>query len=256
MTVKIVIFKQDKPVDQVLLKSDSTTIGRKSDCDISIKDPAVSGQHARIEKTSKGYVIEDLNSTNGVHVAGHRIDRHELKNGDVVMIGEHKLKFIMADKKVAASSRTDAARTGASRTGASRTSASRTAVHPEGKGSGREARAGTKAVAAPGKQKEPPEAGKAARPVDLDKGYLIVRSGAGAGDRIELSDSLTTVGEPGIQVAAVSRRPQGHFIIHVDGGKDKNRVPLVNGEPTGFKSRRLEPGDLIEVARIEMEYCV
>ena len=66
---------------------------------------------------------------------------------------------------------------------------------------------------------------------------------------------MTTVGEPGIQVAAVSKRPQGHFIIHVDGGKEKDKVPLVNGEPTGFKSRKLEPGDVIEVADIQMEYC-
>ena len=47
---------------------------------------------------------------------------------------------------------------------------------------------------------------------------------------------------------------QGHFIIHVDGGKGK--VPLVNGEPTGFKARKLEHDDEIEVAGILMEYTV
>jgi ribosome-associated protein YbcJ (S4-like RNA binding protein) len=42
----------------------------------------------------------------------------------------------------------------------------------------------------------------------------------------------------------------------VDGGKDKDKVPMVNGEPTGFKSRKLIDGDEIEVAGIEMEYRV
>jgi hypothetical protein len=65
---------------------------------------------------------------------------------------------------------------------------------------------------------------------------------------------MTTIGVPGIQVAAVSRRPQGHFIIHVDGGKEKARVPLVNGEPIGFKSHKLEDKDKIEVADTKMEY--
>ncbi|MBD3649164.1 MAG: FHA domain-containing protein, partial [Pseudomonadales bacterium] len=93
------------------------------------------------------------------------------------------------------------------------------------------------------------------RPTSTGTGAsLKILSGKEAGTRITLNEALTTIGEPGIQVAAVSKRPQGYFIIHVDGGKDRERVPLVNGEPTGFKSRKLEPGDKIEVAGIQMEY--
>jgi ribosome-associated protein YbcJ (S4-like RNA binding protein) len=99
------------------------------------------------------------------------------------------------------------------------------------------------------------EASQGAQDVS-NAGYLTVNDGANAGDRIDLSEAMTTIGEPGVQVAAVSKRPKGHFIIHVDGGKNKDKVPLVNGEPTGFKSRKLEPGDIIEVAGIRMEYCV
>lgn len=197
MVVKIVILKNDKPIDQVVIKGPTASIGRKSDCDISIKDPAVSGNHAQIKKTPDGYLIEDLGSTNGVHISGHKINRKILKNEDVVTIGEHQLRFLISKTEVTQS---------------------------------------TQNVAS--------------------AGYLMVTSGANSGDRIDLKDALTTVGKPGIQVAAVSKRPKGHFIIHVDGGKDKDKVPLVNGEPTGFKSRKLEPGDIIEVAGIEMEYCV
>ncbi|MFT5211265.1 MAG: hypothetical protein ACI9CE_003004 [Flavobacterium sp.] len=71
-----------------------------------------------------------------------------------------------------------------------------------------------------------------------------------------LVSGLTAIGESGIQIAAMSKRPQGHFIIHVDGGKDKNKVPSVNGESIGFKSHKLKLGDIIEVAGNQMEYYI
>ena len=199
MVVKIIIMKDDKPIDQVVIRGATASIGRKSDCDISIKDPAVSGNHAQLKKTGDGYLIEDLGSTNGLHIAGQKISQKILKNEDVVTIGEHQLKFYIYKSDIGESQDMETA---------------------------------------------------------VDNGYLKVTSGVNSGDRIELKEALTSIGEPGIQVAAVSRRPKGHFIIHVDGGKDKDKVPLVNGEPTGFKSRKLEPGDIIEVAGIKMEYCV
>jgi general secretion pathway protein A len=38
-------------------------------------------------------VIEDLDSTNGVYVKSKRVKRHELVDGDVIQIGEHKLLY-------------------------------------------------------------------------------------------------------------------------------------------------------------------
>ncbi len=69
-----------------------------------------------------------------------------------------------------------------------------------------------------------------------------------------LTEGLTTLGTLGVQVAAVSKRPQGFFTIHVDGGKDKDKVPLVNEKPIGFKSHKLENGDRIEIAGLVMAY--
>jgi hypothetical protein len=94
----------------------------------------------------------------------------------------------------------------------------------------------------------------APRSAEQIRAQLVVLDGPDAGKKVSLEEGLTTIGVPGIQVAAVSRRPQGHFIIHVDGGKDKDRVPLVNGEPTGFKSHKLDDKDKIEVADVQMEY--
>ena len=38
-------------------------------------------------------VVEDLNSTNGVYVKATRVTHHELKDGDVIQLGEHKLLY-------------------------------------------------------------------------------------------------------------------------------------------------------------------
>lgn len=202
MSVKVILIK-DKPVGQFLIENDITSIGRRSECDISIKDPAVSGSHAQIQKLGKNYVIEDLGSTNGVVYNGRKVKQQILRNNDVVNIGEHQLKFLIA----------------ADSAGAARQ----------------------------------PAAAKAASAGPL-KAQLVVIGGEDAGKKMGLEEGLTTIGVPGIQVAAVSKRPQGHFIIHVDGGKDKDRVPLVNGEPIGFKSHKLEDKDKIEVADMEIEY--
>ena len=199
-TAKIIVIK-DKPIDQFLITGATTTIGRRSACDISISDPAVSGKHAQIQRIKDDYLIQDLGSTNGLMYEGRKIKQQVLKNNDVVLVGEHKLKFVLIEP-VAGPRKPANTLSNASSAGA----------------------------------------------------YLDILTGPDTGQEINLEEGLTTIGQPGVQVAAISRRPQGHFIIHVDGEKDKGRVPLVNGEPTGFKSRKLEPGDKVEVAGIAMEY--
>ena len=75
----------------------------------------------------------------------------------------------------------------------------------------------------------------------------------GRGKELKLTKALTTVGKPGVQVAAISRRPQGDFIVHIDGG-ESNTVPIVNGTPIGFRSYLLRHQDVIEIAGVRMEY--
>lgn len=90
-TLLIKIHKQSS--QEMELTSDSFTIGRKSDNDLAIEDPAVSGHHARITKIHAVYFIEDLKSTNGAFVNDKRIDRHQLRDTDVITIGQHRIIF-------------------------------------------------------------------------------------------------------------------------------------------------------------------
>lgn len=227
MIAKIILSKDNKPIQQYVL-NESTSIGRKPDNDIAIKDPAVSGTHAKVQLIGDNFLIQDMGSTNGVHIGGRRIKQQVLKTGDIISIGVHELKFVIQEGQAKAKSKAKAK------------------AKPQAK---------AKAASPPVDKTEPLADQKEAKPAAAGAiPVLMVLSGADKDKLIKLDDALTSIGEPGVQVAAVSSRPQGHFIIHVDGGKDKNRTPLVNGEPIGFKSRKLENGDRIEVAGIKMEY--
>ena len=77
-----------------------------------------------------------------------------------------------------------------------------------------------------------------------------ILSGQNAGKELDLVKSLTTLGKPGVQVAVLTRRPQGFFITHVEGEK----FPLVNGQALSTQPRQLSDHDVIELAGIKMEF--
>lgn len=75
------------------LAADAFTIGRKPDNHLLIDDPAVSSHHARIVKIHAVHFIEDLKSTNGTYLNDKRVERHQLRDTDVITIGRHRLIF-------------------------------------------------------------------------------------------------------------------------------------------------------------------
>jgi hypothetical protein len=84
---------------------------------------------------------------------------------------------------------------------------------------------------------------------------LQVLSGAFAGRELELTKALTTLGRPGIQVAAITRRADGYYIVHVESGTP-NDFPLVNGAPIGPQARRLADNDVVTLAGVKMGFFV
>jgi hypothetical protein len=65
--------------------------------------------------------------------------------------------------------------------------------------------------------------------------------------------TLTTLGRPGIQVAAITRRADGNYVVHVESGKE-NDFPLVNGLPIGQQARRLHDNDVLQLAGVKMGF--
>jgi len=81
-----------------LSRSAEAVIGRGTDAQLAIDDVAVSRYHARIASRREGFVIEDLESTNGLFVNGVRTTEHTLHDGDRIQIGTTTiLKFCFQD---------------------------------------------------------------------------------------------------------------------------------------------------------------
>lgn len=91
---KLILKYQGAVLKECVLSKDELTIGRKPDNDLVLDDAAVSGHHARIVKIQAVYFVEDQHSTNGVLVNGHKVDRKQLRDADVVTIGKHRLVFL------------------------------------------------------------------------------------------------------------------------------------------------------------------
>ena len=202
------------------------TIGRLPDNDIRIDNPAVSGHHSLIINILNDSFLEDLNSTNGTYVNGKLIKKHALQHGDVITVGHHQLRFVEDD---------DAQQDEFEKT---------MVIQPS-------ARPVDKLQAATGETAARRTLGNGAAAVK--KARLQVLSGAFAGRELELTKTLTTLGRPGVQVAAITRRSEGYFIVHVDSEPDDD-YPLVNGVPIGAQARKLIDNDVIQLAGVKMGF--
>lgn len=90
---KLLVKLLGKGSQHIELTLETLTIGRKADNTLVIEDPAVSGHHARIVKVQAVFFLEDLKSTNGTAINGRPITRHQLRDADVITIGQHRLVF-------------------------------------------------------------------------------------------------------------------------------------------------------------------
>ncbi|MCC5887169.1 MAG: FHA domain-containing protein [Gammaproteobacteria bacterium] len=242
MAGKLILSFNDQTVGEFPLDKEAVTIGRRPECDIHIDNLAVSGRHARVMTIAGSSFLEDLESTNGTFVNGKKVAKHPLSNGDLIMIGKHALRFSMeaAAKKKGGVDFAETIVIGADQTSALR-------------------QAATDADAARARQadeesRDPGHGGPASANIGPARVRLI--SDAGPGKEMSLSKALTTLGRPGIQVAAISRRHNGDFIVHVDGGPDNERRPIINGTPIGVKSQLLRDQDIIEIAGVKLQYLV
>jgi hypothetical protein len=75
------------------LSEREVVIGRSSECDIQLGVQNVSRKHARVLLQNEEYLIEDLESTNGVFVNGIKVVKCVLRNNDQIEIGGVKLVF-------------------------------------------------------------------------------------------------------------------------------------------------------------------
>ncbi len=75
------------------IQSCKLNVGRDDTNDWVLHHPSISKKHFKLTFKDYIYQIEDLNSTNGVFVNGNKIEKLQLKHGDLVKIGDISLTF-------------------------------------------------------------------------------------------------------------------------------------------------------------------
>jgi pSer/pThr/pTyr-binding forkhead associated (FHA) protein len=234
---RLVLSLDGQVMAEYNMNKERYTIGRLPDNDIRIDNSAVSGHHSLIINILNDSFLEDLNSTNGTYVNGKLIKKHALQHGDVITVGHHQLRFVEDDE-----AQDDFEKTMVIQPSARPVEKVRTAREVMDKAAPGLSATGTRKAMEPGNGS-----------VALKKAKLQVLSGAFAGRELELSKALTTLGRPGVQVAAITRRAEGYYIVHVDADKENN-FPLLNGTPIGAQATRLNDNDVIQLAGVKMGF--
>lgn len=214
---KMIVSIDGVVIKEVQLTKDRTTLGRRPYNDIVIDNLAVSGEHAVLQMMANEVYLEDLNSTNGTYVNGKAVKKQLLQNNDTVEIGKYKIKYI-----------NEAATPGYEKTMIIKAGSIPPAAAP--------ARA---------------EGGTVASPELASLAAAIkVLSGAAAGREVPLVKVVTTIGKPGVAVAAITKRPHGFVVAHVEGANK----PTLNGAAIGAEPVTLKNGDLLELAGTQMQF--
>jgi hypothetical protein len=226
---KLIMSLDGSIIREIPLDKERVTIGRRPTNDVQIENLAVSGEHCRVVTILNDSFLEDMGSTNGTLVNGAPIKKHILQNNDVIEIGKYKLKFVMEGPihQAAAPAAEDMEKTMVLRPGATRP-----------------------APPPPPTPAAPPPAAAPAAPAVARTAAIQILSGPGAGKELEITKNLTTLGRAGVQVAVITRRPQGYFLAHVEGA----RFPVVNGKTLDAQAHQLNDHDVIELAGVKMEF--
>ena len=243
---KMILSVDGQVLKEFTLSKERTLIGRKPHNDIQIDNLAVSGEHAAIITILNDSFIEDLGSTNGTMVNGKPVKKHFLQNNDVVEIGKHKLKYFN-DAPTAATAadfektmiirnpskapppapKPAEAAMGDTQTNLKPSPADdKTRPAPSAAPAHAAAASPPQATVPPAPvpprpAPPPPQSAEAPAPAGaagpLREAAVQVLSGAAAGRTLDLTKNLTTIGKPGLQVAVITKRPNGYFITHVEG---------------------------------------
>ena len=78
------------------LSGEELIIGRSSDAGIQIDRDSVSRRHARLSRQGDGWVVADLQSTNGSYINDMPIREHRLQSGELLKIGNAIFRFLAA----------------------------------------------------------------------------------------------------------------------------------------------------------------
>ncbi len=211
---KMIVSIDGVVIKEVTLAKDRTTLGRRPYNDIVIDNLAISGEHAVLHMIGGDVYLEDLNSTNGTYVNGRAVKKQALEHNDVVEVGKYKIRYLVG-------------------------------------GGAAEGAGQAPTILATSSEPIPLSSAPTVHtPLGGSTGVAVIRvlSGSGAGRELSLQKVVTTIGKPGVAVAAVTRRLHGYVVAPIDGGT------ALNGEPLGNEAVALQDGDVLELGGTRMQF--
>ena len=233
---KLILTLGGNKIREFELTKEQMIIGRRASCDIQVENLSVSGEHAKIINILDDSFLEDLKSTNGTFVNGALIKKQALQNGDVVTIGKHKLHYVNENQGVEGVEQASLMRSSAAMpTSPSPSPAMASAVREQ--------------------------TNKNTDYLDGDPTIdnratgggtnLTITNGAKAGQVLPITKPVTTLGRPGVQVAAITRKSDKCFLVHIETSGDTN-MPTLNGSEIAPGHNLLSNNDEIVIAGIKM----
>ncbi|MBZ0105860.1 MAG: FHA domain-containing protein [Sulfuricella denitrificans] len=242
---KLVLQDEHGFTKEFALDRERITIGRKAHSDIHLDDSAVSGNHAVIITLGSDSFLEDLESTNGTKVNQKSVHKCVLQDEDEIRIAHYTLTFISEVLETSAPGKTIAATPRTEIISPPREAAlDDVTIMPE-----------STRLKSPNDpdtltQDDVFESQEETPTGDGTLGVLRIPSGPGAGQILELSRPVTTLGKPGIQVAAITLR-DGQYYLGLIEGTD---LPLINGSEIKTLPCQLKSRDIINIAGISLEF--
>jgi pSer/pThr/pTyr-binding forkhead associated (FHA) protein len=243
---RLILSLEGQVLAEYNMNKERYTVGRLPDNDIRIDNPSVSGHHSLIINILNDSFLEDLSSTNGTYVNGKLIKKHALQHGDTITVGMHQLRFVEdEDSQQEEFEKTMVIQP--SQRPFARTTDTATAPVAVVASASREPIAPVTSMSATPSRSLPDGA-----TLQIEA-KLQVLSGGFAGRELKLTKTLTTLGRPGVQVAAITRRAEGYYLVHVEAA-DADNFPMVNGLHIGPTARKLVDNDVIQLAGVKMGF--
>jgi len=218
---KVSVLLDGVVLKEVELVKARTTLGRRPYNDIVIEHLTVSGEHAALHLVDGAVTVEDLNSTNGTYIGTKTVKTQLLQHGDVLELGKFRIRF---ESEPPADD------------------FEKTMVYKRGS---------LPPLERPATVDNPAPTAPVASASQLH-GWIKVLSGTSAGREMALTKVVTTVGKPGVSVAAITQRRHEFFVHHVEGA---DRI-LVNGVPANDEPTLLKHGDQIVLAGTQMQFLL
>lgn len=225
----ITVSLDDNVLLELPLYKERITIGRRSHNDVVLDMRAVSAAHAAIVTILHNSFVEDLDSTNGTQVNNQVVRKHYLQHGDVIQVGKYKIVYSSEGVPIYAD---PASVIGSDFPNTESVVELAPPIAP--------VQRGETAIAG--------VIGGVPQPMPV----IRVVTGPSAGKEMILTKSLTTIGRPGVQVAVITRRPQGFLITHVEG----DVYPLLDGISIGAVAHPLMSGNKVNLSGTELEFLL